>query len=453
MHCASLPPLIITPDKGKAVKLEESLKVKKIDKLSSTQIRLTVEFPQEAVSEQEKRTTQSYSQAARIPGFRPGKAPLTMVKSKFGDQIQKDVVSKLLEAGMVEAFRREDFHPVSRPQITFDHEAIGKGNGFEFKAEFEIQPEIELKHYKNVPLKAADFKIADEEVDTTLNSLRERFSVLEPTEQTKPEKGIFGVVEVGFTVKETGKVEEPKPFTVELGEQKLIDELEKGFMEMSVGEQRDIEAKFPDDFDREDLRGKDATFKCKILELKKKVLPELDDALASQIKPEATLESLKQDIRDSLFDSKKEEYRKNQRQEIIDYLIKQHSFDVPKSLVQRQSESLMQWMFSDMQRRGTQPPATFENEQMEEITKRAERMVRSSLLLREVAVREKITLDEQRVQEKVASVATQIHKTPEEALKLLSEKGNLDELRDEVLTDQVFDFIVENAQFVDNSPR
>ena len=155
------------------------LNIKKIDRISSTQVRLTVEFSEETVREHETATANRYLMAARIPGFRPGKAPLKMVRERYKDEIQKDVVSHLLESGLAEAIEKTKLMPVNRPRIALK-ETPGDGKPFEFEAEFEVQPEIELRSYKGVPLKAPALAATDEEVNQTLENLRERFSVLEP---------------------------------------------------------------------------------------------------------------------------------------------------------------------------------------------------------------------------------------------------------------------------------
>lgn len=431
------------------------LNVKKVDRLSSTRVRLTMEYSGETVSKHESMTANRYMRIAKIPGFRPGKAPIKMVTERYKEEILKDVVSHLIEAGIAEAIEKTKLTPVSRPRLSkVNDRALGDKAPFEFQAEFDVQPEIELRHYKGVPLKAEDPSVSDEEVTKTLDNIRDKMASLEPVENAAPEKGHYAVVEVGYTIQtDPPKTQEPRSFTVELGEGRLLPELEKALLGMKVGDDfKEVAAKFPEDYDDKSLAGKDATFRAKILELKKKSLPELNDALAAQIRPGGTVESLQKEIRESILSSKTDEHRQEQRNQIVEYLIANHQFEVPQSLVERQMQSLLQWMVDDMRKRGHKPGPLKEDE-IKMIRQRAEQMVRSSLLLKEIAQKEKISVDDEKVRQRVEALAAQMNQTPEQTEKLLDERGMLDRLRDEVLTDQVFDFLISNAQRVAGAPR
>ena len=431
------------------------LNVKKVDRLSSTRVRLTVEFSSETVTNHEKATANSYAREAKLPGFRPGKAPVKMVTEKYKEDILKDVVNHLVQAGISEALEQTKLTPVNQPRLSkLSEKVYGDNQPLEFQTEFEIQPEIELRHYKGVPLKAEEAGVSEDEVTTTLENIRNRLAILEPLEETKPSQGSFAVVEVGFELVEAPqKKEAPKSFTVELGAGKLIPGLESALLEMTVGENaKDVMAKFPDDYDDKSLVGREAIFSCRLLELKKKTLPELNDALAAQLRPGGTVESLTQEIRGNIISVKQEENRRSQKHQVMEYLIANHSFEVPSSLVERQMQSLLHWMAEDLHKRG-QKPSSLSEDDVKMIRQRAEQMVRTSLLLKEIAIKEQIEVDEQKLQEKVNALAGQLGKSPEETRDLLDGKGTLERLRDEILTDQVFDFLITNAQRVDSAPR
>jgi trigger factor len=429
------------------------LDVKKVDRLSSTQVRLTIAFTQDSVKQHERSTAQRYLQAARIPGFRPGKAPLKMVMERYKDEIRKDVVSHLLEAGLWEAVEKTKLVPVSRPQIKLDGLTLDENKPFEFQVEFEVQPEIELRNYKGVPVTSAPTDATEDEVEKTIENLRDRIAVLEPSDLQQPAAGSFAVVEVGFEIAgDVVKTEAPKSFTVEVGSGRLLPEIDAALLEMKVGESRKVPAAFPDDYDDKNLAGKQAIFDCKLLEVKKKNLPEVNDALANQLKAGSTLETLRQDIRDSIRSTKRDENQKAQRQQIIDYLIRNNHFDVPSSLVQRQSRSLMESMLQDMKRRGKAFPE-LQPEQMKALEKSAEQMVRSSMLLREIAAKEKIAVSEEKLQERISHIAGQLQRSVPDTEKFLSGKGILDQIRDEVLTDQVFEFLLQNAELTEVLPK
>lgn len=420
------------------------LNVKKVDKLGPTRVRLSLEFPADSIEQHETQVAQRYVRAAKIPGFRPGKAPVSMVKEKYKEEIRQDVVSHLLEAGLSEALQKTNLNPVSRPKINLQEVAPGKP--FNFEAEFDIQPEIELKKYKGIPVKKATNDASDEEVNKTFDNLRERMSSLEPVEETKAKKGLFANLEIAYEFVDGSQPKQPaQPFTIEVGSESLLPALDKGLVDMTVGETKVLTEKFPDDYQDKKIAGKEAKFECKLLELKKKVLPELNDEFANQVREGAKLEDLRREIRENIVQSKTEESKRQQRQEVVDYLIKNNAFEVAGSMVDAQASQLMQWMEEDWKKRGMKAP-NLKKEDLQNVRERAERMVRSSLVLREVAVKEKITLDETKVDARLEAIASSLGRSVEDAKKFLEGKGMLDRIRDEILTDQVFDFLLGQAK-------
>lgn len=409
-------------------------------------MRLTIAFSGKTLAEHEKMTAASYAKSAALPGFRPGKAPAKMVLEKYRDKIRQDVVSHLLEAGLAEALQKTGFTPVSRPRIELGQISFENEKPLEFQAEFEIEPDVQVKNYKGVPLKAAKSEVSDDDVNKTVESLRERLAILEPSDDTKPTKGCFAVVEVGYhLVDDPTKQEAPSAFTVELGTDKLIPEIDKALMGMSVGDSKDVQGTFPDDYNEKPLAGKKANFQCKLVEIKKRTLPELNDSFAESVRPGMTLLALKADIRKNLELSKKSETRRAQRQSILDYLVGKNPFDVPNSMIEMQSRRLLDSMAQDLKSRGQALPP-LKDDEMKAIRSSAEEIVRGGLVLKRIAVQEKISLAEDKMQARLTQLAEQFKQTPAETEKFLESQGVLDRIRDEVLTDQIFDFLIQNAK-------
>lgn len=422
------------------------VKVKKVDRLSSTKVRITVELPGETVQSHEDATTRRYSMAARIPGFRPGKAPLKLIKDRYREEIRKEVLSHLLESGLAEALEETKLMPVNQPKVQFKEVEFGDGKPIQFEVEFEVQPEIELRNYKDIPVKVVEAPVTDADVEKTIDNLRERMAALEPLESTRAEKGNFAVVEIGFEIKkEPPRKEEPRNYTVEIGAGQLLVELETALEQMSVGDKKSVQAKFPEDYHDKDLAGCEAVYECKLIELKKKVLPELTDTFAGQLKEGLTLEALKADIRLNLETSKKDETDRNRRKEIIDFLVANNPFEVPASLVETQMGRLVQWMQDDFKSRGV-GPMQLKQEDVISLKHRAEEMVRGGLLLKEIAIKEKISLDPNALEQRVQVMAAQLNRSVEETRKWLVGKGMMERVQDEVITDQVYAFLMAHAR-------
>jgi trigger factor len=422
------------------------VEVKKVDRISSTQVRLTIAFSGKTLSDHENKMAAQYAREAALPGFRPGKAPLKMVLEKFRDKIRQDVVSHLLEAGLTEALEKTQLVPVSRPRIELGQVSFEGETPLEFFAAFEVEPDIKVNGYKGVPLKAAPLAASDEEVENTMQTLRERLGVLESSADTQPAKGSFAVVEVGYALVDApSKKEAPSVFTVELGNEKLIPEIDSALMKMAVGESKQVEGTFPVDYHEKDLAGKTALFDCKLMELKTRTLPEVNDAFAEKVRPGMTLLALKSDIRKSIEASKEKETRRNQRQQIIEHLVKMNAFEVPNGLIEMQSRKLLDSMAEDLKARGEKLPALKEDE-MKSVWSSAEQIVRGGLLLKNIAREEKISLSEDKMMERIAVLAKQWNQNESETRTFLEKQGVLDRIRDEVLTDQIFDFLVQNAK-------
>lgn len=421
--------------------------VKNVDRLSPTEVQVTIQLPADVVTKEEARIAQKYARSAQLPGFRPGKAPLTMIHNKFKDNIRRDVLSHLLEAGMTEALEETKLIPVSEPEIQMKDVSFGEGKPIEFSAKFEVEPEVPLKKYKGVPLAKLDNEVTDDEINKTMEGLRDRMAILEPSTADKAENGSFAETEMSFvTTDEKGKSEMPqKAFTVEVGAGKLLSEIDTALLEMKMGEERDVPVQFPEDYFEKSLAGRPATFKVKLLEVKTKTLPDLTDDFANQIKAGSTLLSLRTEIREDIAINKKEENQKQYRQQILDWLIDNNPFGVPKSMVARQAQRLAKSMEEDFKRRGSAMPR-LEGEQIKALEESAERIVKSSLLLRAVAEKEKIELTPDKLKERIETIAKGTQQTPEQVEKFLESQGILNRMKDETLTDQVFDFLISNAE-------
>ena len=200
-----------------------------------------------------------------------------------------------------------------------------------------------------------------------------------------------------------------------------------------------MEGTFPDDYQDKELAGKKAKFDCKLVELKKRTLPELNDAFAEMVRPGTTLEALKSDIRKNIQASREQETRRAQRQQIVDYLVKKNPFDVPRTMVELQARKLLESMAQDFKARGQKFPQ-LKDEEVKAVWGSAEEIVRGGLLLKRIALQENIELNDGKLKERVSFLAGQWNQSLEQAEQVLQQQGVMDRIRDEVLTDQISTF-------------
>ena len=313
------------------------------------------------------------------------------------------------------------------------------------KPEFEIRPEFKLKDYKGIKIEVPDVNVEDADVDQSIEHLRDHFSVLHPSQVQKPEKGMFAVVEMGIEMKD-GKKEEPKVFTIEVGADKLLPDLEKGIMAMTVGDKKVIKASFPKEYGDPNFAGKEADFDCNLLELKRKKLPELNDAFAEQVKKGSTMLSLRGDIRKDLEARKDQELDALMKNQIMDKLLKNNGFPVPDSMINEQSQLLRENFEKEAQQAGQSLKLSPDQEKA--MKQKAELQVRSSFILHEIAKNENLKADDAKLQERVQVLANQLNKSVPDTEKWLKGKGLWGRLSEEVLIDQVFGFLVSHCEKV-----
>lgn len=424
-----------------------NIDIKKVDWLKSTKVRLTLAFSATELQSEEDSRAQHYVRSSNIAGFRKGKAPLQMVRQRFQEDIRRDVVSHLIEEGLKTALDKTHLTPVNRPAVQLAKVDFSKEGALEFSVEFEVQPEIELRRYKGIPLRRYECDVKQEDVDKTLEALRERFAVLVPVENKRPEKSQFVMIELGYEFQTQPMIQEtPQEMTLELGSGRLMPELEKALLEMETGESRTLSALFPRDHTDKKLAGREAVFSLRLLEIKRKELPLLDDHLASQVRPGKNLEQLRLEIGDQIKENKEKEGKLSQRESIVDYLLKNNSFDIADSLVEKQAYSLWLRVQEKLKHEGVNNAPQPTEKDIETLKKQAERIVRSSLVLREVAHKEQITIDENLMDTRIQEIAKELKRELTETRKFLSGKGILERIQDEILTDQVFDFLMRNAE-------
>lgn len=423
------------------------VELRRVERVGPTAVRLTLAFSQDLIRRELSQRTKYYLGAASLPGFRPGKAPAAMIEKKFGDQIRGDVLSHLVEYGTHDGIRQSKMEPISRPSVKLKGAGLSADQELEFEVEFEVEPEIDVQSYRGIELKTTSEEIGNEQIDDVLKGLQGDRAVLEPSKSEQPTAGQVVEIEFSFETTDSGEAykESEKKFSVEVGAGKILPELDSAIPSLKVGEGAVIPVTFPKDYHEPKLSGRPAQFDIKILAIQDRHLPELSDAFAAQLKEGATLLSLRQDIRTSLEASRKAEVRKQQRGQIMDWLLDKNQFAVPRSMLESQARSLYESMTADLKRRGSKPPENLGEEELKALESSADQMVRSSLILRAICEKEKITLDEGLLEGRIAEVAQRTQRSNDDVKQILEKQGILNRIKDEILTDQVFDFLFQHA--------
>jgi trigger factor len=416
--------------------------------------KLRVEVTAERVAGTRAEILQEFRKIAAIPGFRPGKAPEPMVEKRYAGEIDDELRKRLIPESYREAVAEQKLKVVGYPQV----EAVEYKHGrpLVFTAAVDTAPEFPLPDYKSIPLKKKAATVKEEDIDKTIESLREQQSDFVAVENRALRTGDFAVV--NYSGVADGKpISELAPDAKGLGENKdfwLLISSESflpGFCDQlvgaSAGEKRQVLVDFPADFPQKALAGKKATFFVDLVSIKEKKLPELNDELAKKLGVES-LDKLKEAVRKSLVSEAEAQQNADLRRQAVDHLLGKVAFDLPESLVQQETRSIIY----DVVRENSVRGAT--KEQLEQkkneifgfAAKSAQDRLRTSFILDAIAQAEQIKVDEAEIEHQIAQLAQRSRTTPERLKAQLTDKGGLGEIEEQILVSKTLDFLVAQAK-------
>jgi trigger factor len=424
---------------------------------------INVEIPAEVVTKQMEGMVQQYSKQARIPGFRKGKVPASMVRSKFSSEITSDVVEHLVPQYFKEGVTKAGFRPVSQPHI-YDLEYT-PGEPMKFKAAFEILPDFELGNYKETKVAKPQTSVTDEEVDAEVKQLQERQSSYDPIDEERgAKKGEFVQVSFEATPKTAEGAAEPAEgageqksqqpvhmdeVMVEIGGENTIPEFTEHLKGAKAGEERNFDVAYADDFYDKRLAGKVFSYKVKINALKKKATPELNDEFAQELSPELkTFEDLKKLIRENMEAERKHKADHEAKDLLIEELLAKHDFAVPRSLVEHQIELRLERGLRALAAQGMKPE---DMKHMDFARLRAGQLdaaikeVKASILLAKIALAEKIEVSDDDLDNEIAGMAGQMQQPVEEVKSRLIKDNAVERLRDRMRSEKALNWLYSNA--------
>ncbi|MFB3062787.1 MAG: trigger factor [Candidatus Binatia bacterium] len=419
-----------------------------VDILSPIQRKIHIEIPGEAVREEFARVYGALSQRARIKGFRPGKVPRTVLEGIYGDEAKSRTLSRLVEQSLREAVKEKGLHVVSPPEV--EPGELVEGSPFSFSAVVEIKPEIEVKNYLGLEVERIKLTVEESQVDEALSGFQDAHAHLQPVEDRDVvEQGDCVLLDFSGTI-------DGKPFAGSQGENTLL-QVDGGstlsqFEEAMVGLKKDmdhnISVTYPKDYGNRELAGKAVDFRVHINEIKKKILPSLDDEFAKDYGECASLAELKDKVRARLESELREIQNRELKEQLLTRLIETHPFEVPTAMVDQQLRYLME----RHQRRiesgessaaGQAPTA---EELRKELSPQARRQVQTMLLVEKLAEQEKIEVANQEVQQRIDEVV----RSAKDRATVVRDFYRRDEAREELGSQMVFDktlnFLLEKAK-------
>jgi trigger factor len=391
---------------------------------------LEISVPVETVRDEEDKAVRRYAHNARLPGFRPGKAPVAVVRKKFADAIRQEMLESIVQAAYQEALEQQQLKPIAQPHV---HDLkFEDGKPLTFELHLEVRPEIALPRTGGFRVARTDSAVAEAQVNEQLEQLRDQRGTWAPSEE-KPAPGDLVTVNLS-SANEAGVLPEGKEYRLVLGSGQAIAGIEELIMEAAPGQTVERPVKWPDDFPDEAQRGKTKLTRVTLTEAKRKALPDLDDALAREVGDFDSLDALRKAVRQDLEAAAVRQAEADLRSKLLDEIIGANPFDVPQSwvnqLVQAYGEAY-------------QIPEPERERFGNEFRAMAERQVRRDLVIDTLAEQEKLSASESEVDDRVAALAAKRNAKPGEVYAGLQKAGRLREIERNIVEDKVFAWLTE----------
>lgn len=391
---------------------------------------LEVKVPAQTVADAEDKAARRYASKLRLPGFRPGKAPAAIIRKRFGPAIREEALNSLLNEAYKEVLEREKIQPAGQPRV--EHVHFDEGQPLTFELHVEVRPEIVLARTTGFRVQRNRRAVTDDQVRDQLEHLRDQRATWTPVDE-KPLPGDLVSVELS-TADESGAMPEPKQYQIVLGGGQAIAGVEEVIMEAAPGETLERPVKWPDDFPDEAERGKTKAVRVKLVDVKRKQVPELDDAFAREVGDFDSLDALNKTVREDLDRHADRDADAEVRQKLVDEIISANPFDVPKSWVDQMVEAYIE---------AYQVPEEERDRFRGEFRAVAERQVRRDLVIETIADKQSLRASESDIDARVAEVAERRNADPGQVYASLQKAGRIRELERSITEDKVFAWLME----------
>ncbi|MBV8143035.1 MAG: trigger factor [Verrucomicrobia bacterium] len=416
---------------------------------------LHIELPPDFVSKEWNEVAKEFRQVARIPGFRPGKAPQNVVEAKFRKEIQEELTKKLVSETTREAIRSKGLKVLSISEV--DAVEFTPERSLRFTATVITAPEFELPEYKAIPVRVPPNEVSDQEVERTLHTLRERHATFSEVQGRALEMDDFAVIDYAATLDGRPLLEAaPKApkilaggadFWIKLEENTFLKGFSDQLVGMKVGETRNFALTTTDDYPVAELATRSLDFTVTLKGIKSMQLPELTDEFAGQVAEGLTLEKLRESLKEQLASEKERRLDTLKRNQIVHYLASHVECELPQSYLKDETRRIMSEIVQHNQMRGISEDVLRENQKdiISAASRNARERLKANFTLTRIAEKEGFEVKPQELRQRVEFLANQYRVKFEKMMSDLEEKGALSQVREEVLIGKVLDFLTSNA--------
>ena len=385
-----------------------------------------------------------------VPGFRKGKAPRKMIEQLYGSQIFfEDAANEIIPDAYADAAKESGLDIVSQPKVSI--EQLEAGKPFIFAAEVAVRPEVELGEYKGVEVTKADAEVTDADVEEELKKVQDQNSRTVSVEDRAVKDGDMTVIDFeGFIDGEAFEGGKGENYPLTIGSHSFIDTFEEQMIGMNIGEEKELNVTFPEDYHAENLKGKPATFKVTVKEIKEKQLPELDDDFAQDVSDFDTLAEYKDDLKKKIAERKESEAKAKKESEAIEKVVEAAKMDIPQAMIDTQVNRMLEDFAMRLQQQGLSVEQYFQytgmtaDKIMEEMKPEAVKRIKNSLVLEAVAKAENIEVSEEEFEAERQKMAER-YKMEIEKIKEFMQDAEAKQMKDDIAIQKAVELIVSSA--------
>lgn len=405
---------------------------------------IEVEVPADVVGRETEVVIERFQKHARLPGFRKGKVPASVVRQRFPEDIRSEVVEALVPRYFRQEVEKRGLQPVSQPRVSGLH--VADGEPLRFKASFEIMPEIQVLGYEELRAEKPDTSVSDQEVEEALGRLREQHATYNAVEEPAAAgDGDFAQVSlVGTPTSAEGKPVTMDDVLVEIGGATTVRDFSDNLRGARPGEERRFDVTYPGDFSDQRLAGRTLAYAITVKAIKQKRLPEFTDDFAKEAGDFQSLDELRSRIRAQLEAEKKHAAEHAAKDKLVEELVRRNDFPIPEALVDRQVDVRLERGLRALAAQGMR---TEEMKKMDFSRLRAGqrdaalREVKAALILEKVADQEKIAVTDEEINQEIEALAKQMQQTAEAVRARLTRDGALDRIRNRIRNEKTLDFL------------
>jgi len=406
---------------------------------------IELEIPADEVAKSVEKVAREIARVARVPGFRPGKAPVTLIRRRFADDIKSEVLQSLIPERIEKALEEQKLVPVTRPQV--DHVDFPEAGPVKFRAVFEVFPEFELGEYKGLEVEVDAVEVTDDDVAKTIEEMRSRAATFVPVEGRALADGDFAVLKIIGVPEGGGEPIQAENVLCHIGAEETMEAFNTNLRGAQPGDKKHFDATYPADYPDPKLGGKSFHYTVDVIGVKEKKLPELNDEFAKDVEA-ASLDDLRTKIRQNLEAERDHRQREQAEQKLIEALIAKHDFPVPEALVEHQQDARLERVVRSLAGQGVDPRAvnvdwvSLRQRQRE----RAVGDVKAEMLLDRVATAENIEVSEEEFEQQIVHLAEHSGETAQAFRARLTKQGSLDRMKSKLRSDKTLEWLHRNAR-------